>query len=300
VEIEKRITNGYLSVSYQRNVLNNDNYVSVNLKYDFSFARTSVSASCSNSKIITVESAQGSLAFGGGDHHTQVSNNSSVSKGGIKIYPFLDLNQNGIFDKNEHVVKLNAVKTTGGKSIFSKRDSIIRIPDLNAFISYTIEFADNDLENISWRFKNKVYSILVDPNQFKRVDVPVIVVGEASGMTYLEKNGALKGIGKIQIKFYRKNSNTVVAETLSESDGYIDYLGLAPGDYVACVDTAQLKNLNFTVDPLCRAFTIKAVEQGDQVPGLDFVLRAIPKDTPEKPVEKPVPIIEAPARKGKQ
>ena len=84
----------------------------------------------------------------------------------------------------------------------------------------------------------------------------------------------MKGIGRILVKFYKKNSDKVVAETLSESDGYIDYMGLAPGEYVARVDAGQMKNLNFTVDPPQREFTIKTSVDGDIVGGIDFVLRS--------------------------
>ena len=54
---------------------------------------------------------------------------------------------------------------------------------------------------MSWRFKNKTYSILIDPNQFKRVDVPVVIVGEVNGMAYMDKEGLQKGIGRILVKF---------------------------------------------------------------------------------------------------
>jgi hypothetical protein len=220
----------------------------------------------------TFEGAQGSLAFDGGKY-VHASNNSSVTRGGIAIHPFLDLNNNGIFDKGEYMVKITNVKVMGGYAIFSKKDLVVRIPELNSFVTYMVEFSDNDLENIAWQFKDKVYSILIDPNQFKRVDIPVIVVGEASGMVLMEKDNALKGIGRIVVKFYRKNSDEVVAETLSESDGYTIYMGLAPGEYVARIDSVQLSNLEFTSDPPQRDFTIKTLKEGDIVGGIDFVLK---------------------------
>ncbi|MDP3441418.1 MAG: hypothetical protein Q8T08_01025, partial [Ignavibacteria bacterium] len=270
--IEKSIPKGNFSISYGRNILNNDNLISLSFKYDLSFARTNISASHSNGNIYTLESAQGSLAFGGGNKYIHASNNSSVGKGGILLYPFLDLNNNGIFDKGEHLVKLTKVRVSGGKAIFSKKDSIVRIPDLNAFTSYNIEFGDNDLENIAWRFKKKVYQVLIDPNQFKRIDIPIVAVGEVSGMAYMNTDNSLKGIGRILVKFYNKNSTKVVAETLSESDGYIDYMGLEPGEYVARVDAEQLSNLDFKADPPQIDFTIKTLEEGDIVGGIDFVL----------------------------
>ena len=100
----------------------------------------------------------------------------------------------------------------------------------------------------------------------------VVSVGEVSGTEYMNKDNVLKGIGRILIKFYKKNSDKAIAETLSESDGYIYYIGLAPGDYVARVDANQLKNLDFVVDTPEINFTIKPSENGDIVEGINFTL----------------------------
>ncbi|MEI6898919.1 MAG: hypothetical protein WCL00_03495, partial [Bacteroidota bacterium] len=204
VAIEKGIRRGYLTATYERNVLAIGDYISLSFRYDLPFAQTNMAVSHNNGNFTAYESAQGSVAFGAGNKMMRVSNISSIGKGGIILYPFLDLNNNGILDKGEAMVKLTKVRVNGGKAIFSKKDLIVRISDLNAFVNYNVEFSDYDLENIAWRFKNKRYSILVDPNQFKRVDVPVVVVGEVSGMAYLEQDSTLKGIGRILVKFYRK------------------------------------------------------------------------------------------------
>ncbi len=188
------------------------------------------------------------------------------------------------------MVKLSTVRVSGGKAIFSEKDSIVRIPNLNAFTSYNVEFNDNDLENIAWRFKKKVYQVLIDPNQFKRIDVPIVVVGEVSGMAYMDTDNSLQGIGRVLVKFYNKNSTKVVAETLSESDGYIYYLGLRPGEYVARVDAEQLSNLDFKADPPQIDLTIKTLEEGDIVGGIDFVLSR--NKIKEKPIEKTIVLIE--------
>jgi hypothetical protein len=279
--IEKSIPKGNFSISYVRNILNNDNLISLNFKYDLSFARTNIYASHSNGNISTSESAQGSLAFGGGNNYIHASNNSSVGKGGISLYPFLDLNNNGVFDKGEPMVKLTSVRVSGGKAIFSKKDSIVRIPDLNAFINYNVEFLDTDLDNISWRFKKKLYEVLIDPNQFKRIDIPIIAVGEVSGMTYMKTDSRMEGIGRILVKFYKKNSTKVFAETLSESDGYLYYLGLVPGNYVAYIDPEQLKNLGMVASPEQISFKISRSFDGDIISGIDFILSPDKKQEPD-------------------
>jgi len=290
--LEKYIPKGNFSISYEKNVLYNDHFINVNFRYDLPGARSNLSVSQSRNNTMTSESAQGSLAFGGGNGYVYTSNNSSTSKGGLLLYPFLDLNNNGRRDKGEPMVKVSNVSIMGGRVIFSEKDSIVRIPDLNAFTNYLLEFQDNDLENIAWRFRKKIYQVLIDPNQFKRIDIPVIVVGEVSGMTYLNKDNVLKDQRRILVKFYKKipkeGNHTLsepdevdyskpVAETLTESDGYLYYMGLAPGEYVARVDPEQLKNLNMTTAPALIPFKINQSVQGDVVNGVDFILNPTPE-----------------------
>ncbi|MDP2234820.1 MAG: hypothetical protein Q8J88_00175 [Bacteroidales bacterium] len=270
--IEKSIPRGLLSATYERNFSYNGNYFGFSFTYDLPFARTSIYASHNNGKVSFSESAQGSIAFGA-ENTIHSNNSSSVAKGGIMLYPFLDLNNNGIFDADEQLLKLNSVKIYGARAFFSEKDSIVRIPDLNAFVSYNVGFNDYDLENIAWRFKHKTYQILIDPNQFKRVDIPVVVVGEVTGMAYFNHEEGMKGIGRILIKFYKKNGDLAVAETLSESDGYISFMGLEPGEYIARIDSVQLSNLGFTSDPPQHNFSIKTLKDGDSAGGIDFVLQ---------------------------
>lgn len=271
-EVEKSSYIGHFTVSYEKNKLAKDHFINVSFKYDLPFARVNTVATHIKGNFTTSESAHGSIAFGGGNHYIHTSNNSSIGKGGLLLYPFLDINQNGIFDKGETLVKLSNVKIAGGRALYSKKDFIIRIPDLNAFTNYTLTFSDVDLENISWRFKHNTYEVLIDPNQFKRIDIPINIMGEISGMVSNKVQNTLKGAARISVKIYPKNSDEVVAETLSESDGYIYFLGLKPGDYSACIDKVQLENLKLTANPSCREFTIKPLIDGDIVEGINFEL----------------------------
>lgn len=282
IMVEKYIPRGNFSVSYERNARNGENYFNLNFKYDLPFARSNFSASHNNGQLMTAESIQGSLALGGDNGFVYTSNNSMAGKGGILLYPFLDLNRNGKFDVGEKMVKIKSVVTMGGKVIYSRKDSIVRITDLNAFTNYLVEFQDSYLENIAWQFKHKTYQVLIDPNQFKRVDVPVISVGEVSGMANLVQKNLLKGLRGIHVLLTGKNSKKIVAETLSETDGYIYYMGLEPGDYIATVDPAQLALLQMDCSPMQIPIHISQSIEGDVVGGLDFTLRAIkeqPSDT---------------------
>jgi len=273
-EIEKRVSRTYFSVSYERNVLSQSDNFYLSFKYDLPFARTSASASFNNKQVRFSESAQGSMAFGGDSKSIKTGNNSSVGKGGILFYPFLDLNQNGVRDQGEKMVLLSTVKISGGKAIISETDSIVRISDLNAFVSYNIGFSDADLDNIAWRIKYNTYQVLVDPNQYKKVLVPIIVVGEINGMVYKSFENGLRGIGRITVQIFNMQGEKV-AETLSESDGYFSYLGLKPGEYVVKIDEGQLESLEYQSAPLMHDASIEVSVDGDIAGDIDFVLTSI-------------------------
>jgi hypothetical protein len=273
VGIQKRISKLFISASYTKDMLSkNDNFF-LNLNYDLPFSRTGVNSSFRNNNLYISEFARGSLAFIGNNSFVHTGNNSAIDKGGILLYPYVDQNQNGEFDKGEKKVLLSSVNISVGKPIISKKDSIVRVFDLNAFVNYTIEFSDTSLDYVSLRFKHKTYQILVDPNQYKHVYVPIISVGEVSGMVYFKSGEILKGQSRVRLQIYDEKGDKI-AETLSEFDGYFSYLGLKPGKYTVRVDETQLKNLNFKSLPAVHQITIKVSEYGDIVGDLTFTLSA--------------------------
>lgn len=294
-EIEKRISHsGYVSMSYEDLVVSNFNSLNFSFKYDLPFTQINASARFGNLENSTSQGARGSLAFGSGKKHVRASELSTVGRGGISLIPFVDVNHNGIFDMGEQMVEDLTVKINGGRVIYSKKDTIIRIVGLEPFISYNLEVSDKNFENIAWRLKKSSYKVLIDPNQFKTIEIPIIPVGEVSGMVFLKNDSLTKGIGRILVNLNKMNG-VKIAGTLSESDGYISYLGLEPGEYFASIDSVQLTRLNFTVNPLQLPFTIAATKDGDIVEGLEFTLEMNQADTT---VIKPfIPIAQATSEK---
>lgn len=274
LDLEKSFPGSFLTLSAEKNLMFNDFLFNLNLRYDFKFARTSYSVSQRKGYTSFSESAQGSFAFGAGNGKPFISKNSSVGKGGILFYPFLDLNLNGIYDKDEKLVKVRSVRFQSGVVDLSSEDTVIRISGLNAFRYYTAEFRDNDLGNISWRFCKKTYSILVDPDQYKRVFIPVIPVGEVNGWIYLNDN-ELNGAGRIMLEILNAKDSVKVGETMSDPDGYFSYVGLRAGDYLLRMNPDQLRRLGYHPDSVLRKFRIITKEEGDIVEGEDFILSHI-------------------------
>lgn len=274
LELEKSLlNNGYLNLSYENLIPAKTTYISVGLRYNFSFAQTSFTAKHGNHSLITTQSARGSLVFDDQTDYLSVNNQSNLGKGGIIISPFLDVNCNGLRDFNEPKVAGLNLHVNGGRFKNNIIDTTISIVGLEAYTNYYVELDKNSFENIAWQIKKKIINVAVDPNKFKFIEVPVSVMGEVSGTVYLSNNKGKNGISRIIVNIYDKE-NKLVAHTLSEGDGYFSFLGLPPGKYTAAISDEQLRDLNMaTVPPTKKAFTIVPNKDGDVVDGLEFVLR---------------------------
>src|SRR5690606_35391500 len=123
----------------------------------------------------------------------------------------------------------------------------------------------------SWRLHRKSYAVVTDANMLKLIEVPVSVVGEATGTVMLEKDGVRSGLGRIILNIYR-DDHTPKGKVLTEHDGYFSYFGLEPGSYFIRVDTAQLRRLNLVAAPDSITFSISSSREGDYVEELDFIL----------------------------
>ena len=269
--------NGFLSLSYENNLISKIQSAQFSFRYDLPFAQTGFTARQTNDVTTLMEMARGSLIA---DHKTKyvgINNRINVGKGGIVFEPFLDLNCNNKREAGEPRIRGLNIRINGGRAEESHRDTIVRVSELEPYINYLVELDANSFDNISWKIRNKTLSIAVDPNMYKLVEIPIAVVGEVSGTISQAKGGKLEGKARILINIYDKNAR-LAGKTLSEQDGYFSYLGLAPGDYEVRMDSAQMKKLHLISTPVSKPLTIKLSRDGDIAEGFDFVLKSTEKE----------------------
>ncbi len=285
-ELEKQLFgHGYLNMTYEKDYINNINNYQVGLRYEFSFAQTGASVRRDNNITSFVQSANGSLMYDGKTNYLGTDSRPSVGKGGITIVPFLDLNCNGRRDKGEPKAFGLNFGIDNGRIERDNRDTIIRVFDLEPYATYTIELDRNSFDNISWQIKKPTISVIVDPNQFKLIQIPIAVVGEVSGTVYINENNKKKGQGRITVCFYRSDDSSLAASTLTEADGYFSFLGLAPGSYYARIDADQLRRLSMTSSPIALPVNILQNRDGYVVDGLEFVLQSFQGSTSAIPAK---------------
>jgi cell division protein FtsN len=283
VGVEKHLLeHGFLNLSYEQNMVNNVRLAELGFRYDFSFAQTGASVQQSNKKTTFVQYARGSLINDRSTKYLGVDNRSNVGRGGISVIPFLDINANGVRDAGEPKVFGLNLHANGGRVEKSDADTTIRILGLEPYTSCFIELDPNSFENLTWKLPVRTLSVTVDPDIIKHIEIPVTVVGEASGSVTLDDRGVKRGIGRIIITIYDSNSK-IAGKTLTEDDGYYSYLGLAPDNYKIMVDTSQLRRLGMGSRPGYLEFNIASGKEGDIVDRLDFTLFKVAADTTQRP-----------------
>ncbi|MCE1199282.1 MAG: SPOR domain-containing protein, partial [Marinilabiliales bacterium] len=267
------LKNGFASLSYENNLKGNLQSVQFGFRYDFPFAQTGLTVRQSNGSTTMMELARGSLLTDQKNHYVGMTNRASVGKGGIVFAPFLDLNCNNRRDPGEPAADGLNIRINGGTALKHDKDTTVRVMDLEPYSSYLVELDATSFDNVAWKIKNKVIKIMVDPNAFKTVEIPVAVVGEVTGTITKKKGSMEEGLGRVIVNVYNMKSQ-LAGKTLSEQDGYFSYMGLAPGDYEVKVDTSQLRKLHLLAFPDKQKITIKKGKDGDIIEGIDFSLKS--------------------------
>jgi len=274
--LEKRIKNrATVNMSYEQNFKSKFTSFEVGFRWDFKFAQTGINVRRGGGTTTFVETASGTIMADAKTKFIGTHLRPSVGKGGITIYPFLDLNANGVRDKGEPKVKGLNLNVSGGRVEHNERDTLIRIYDMEPYTTNLLTLFGSNFDNIAWQIKNKTMAVTVDPNQFKIVEVPIDVLGEVAGTVYLGAEGSERGQGRVIVNIYKRDS-TLVSSTLTEEDGYFSYMGLRPGKYFAMIDTTQMRRLAMKATPGIIEFEIEESYEGDFVDGLEFYIEKLP------------------------
>jgi hypothetical protein len=262
---------GFMNLGYEHNFQRNTYTAQVGLRYLFDFAQASATSRIGNQNSSFVQSARGSFLFDDSTNYLTYNNRSSVGKGAITVIPFLDLNFNGKWDKDEPNVPGLKLKNLGGRLVYNEDKTIIRIYDLQPYVQLLIEIDPISLDNIAWKVRNPVIAVETVPNQFKTLHIPIEVLGEVAGMVYFKDESGTSGQGRIIVNILDETGDTA-ARILTEGDGYFTYLGLKPGKYKAVIDADQLENLGYSVSNDEFPFEILIDKYGDIVDTLEFTL----------------------------
>ncbi|MFV8392076.1 hypothetical protein [Flavobacterium sp. LB2P6] len=263
---------GYIQASLDYNFKNQNSSFQISFTHNFDHINTGFSSIFYKNSASFSQSASGSLIFEPQSDFVSFNNRISVGRGSVKFIPFLDINGNGKRDTKEPLVKGVNILLMGGDRQLVNPDGTTIITGLEPYIKNYVELNTNKVNSIAWRIKNKTLNCTLNPNQLKIIEIPVVVVGEVSGMVYQKEKKQLLGTGGLKVTIYDLH-NTLITSILSEPDGYFSFLGLKSGLYVAKIDALQLENLQLMADPSYQTFEIENGIDGAFVDTLEFVLQ---------------------------
>lgn len=273
LRLEKRLfQHGFLSLSYEQNFKSNLRMGELGFRYDFKFAQTGFSTRQADKFTTLIQYARGSFINDRKTDYLGTDKRTNVGRGGITIIPYLDKNGNGKRDPGEPKAYGLNLRASGGRIERSEKDTTIRILSLEPYTDCFIELDQSSFDNIAWRLKNRTMSVAVDPNMLKLIEIPINIVGEASGMVMIDRDGEILGLARMIVNFYTKDQK-LAARTLTEEDGYFSNFGLNPGSFNVRIDTIQLRRLGMISSPDSINFNITANIEGDFVDGLDFTVK---------------------------
>lgn len=273
LELEKNLwAHGSVNISYEANPVSHNHILQIGFRYNLPFAQTGASARIGNKYVSFDEYAHGSLMVDPKTHFASFGYRTSVGRGGITILPFLDLNHNKKKDENEPRAYGIDILSASNRIKQDNHDSTIHILDLEPYTNYYIEIDPGSFVNIAWQIESPRISVYVEPNQFTLVEVPISIMGEASGFVYQEDILHEQGIGRIVVQVFSSDS-ALVGETLTEPDGYFSFMSLHPGSYYAKLKTSQMERLGYHVIPEEIPFVINPSSEGDVIDNLAFFIQ---------------------------
>lgn len=268
IEGERRIASGLsVNVAAIRNMQLNRTTGSINLRWDFSFARTTTSLRVEDGRGLPLFGAGGSIAYDSDRGTIDFANRGGLDRASLTIHPFLDLNNNGARDPDEPAVPEADVALNGGLIRRSAEDSTIHILNLEPHRPYILTFGEAGLPDISWRPKYKSIEVTPRPHRPLRVDLPITVGGEVSGQVIRRERGQ----GGMIVHF-RQLDGSFSDSTITDNDGQFYYMGLPPGEYAVELDGEQVKRLGISGEIARKQITIRSGREGDIVEGIELVV----------------------------
>lgn len=265
---------GYLRAGVVRDMISKSTRFDAGIILDFASFRSDSRARYYSEKPSFTQAISGTLGYNSNDNILFANNprtQIAVGSGAASLRFFLDENENGTYDSDEHVI--HGVKfDMQNARIVNDKESDIRVAyGLPAYGRYNVRIDPKSFRNPLWVPEITEFSFIADPNKFKNMDIPCYSAGVIEGI--VTKNDGREAVPQAGVKVHVMRKDSSFYEKLPVfSDGSFYLVGVPPGDYIAWVDSAQKSILNVKSNPEQLAFTVKKSTDGDYLDGLDFEL----------------------------
>lgn len=256
-------------VSMQRNNLFRTNQFMLRFRLDTPFARHTSSVRERSGAMTLSQNTTGSLLF---NSQTGINfdNQRKIGRASLILNPFLDKNNNGIKDAGEQVldeVSAKLIRESRHQELQTKNRFI---ENLVPYERYTVEVNPASLSDPFYQIKNTSSTIRVLPNMVNTLNIPVVVVGEVSGV--VNNSQQTTDVNGLRIHITSKE-NRVSETTQTYTGGHYYFVGLMPGQYVATLDKQQLQDRALVAKKDSISFQVNSSQDGDIIKDINFMIR---------------------------
>lgn len=202
-----------------------------------------------------------------------LSNNFSAGAH-IRFIPFLDVNANGQYDKDEIIMpNIKISSKTNGEIVVGKKS--IDLINVTPNRSFKITIPKQSLTDISWQIEPCEFNFFMYPYQSHTIYIPIHVLSEISGRVFYE--------GKLQRLVNRLK---IVAKSLDNNKSYISYTddwgyyyisGVTAGKYVVYIAEESLEKRNLQIvegREAVKNIDIPFTNEGDEISDVDFYVKS--------------------------
>ena len=273
LQVQKRFGHQFIgSFNFNHSFRENRPSFSLTAFIDLNKARASASFSTDGNNWNSSQSFFGSHLISNTAVPFSSFSRTNLGRGVLDVMFFLDINHNGIRDEGEPLIPNVSVNLNRGQQVLVENDTINRFISLEPYTQHILKIDPNSLESIYWQLDHTTLGVYPDPNQVKKLVIPVKPMAEIEGRILLDTGGdPLFPLNNVAVNIVDETGR-VIHRTNSDPGGYFSYLGLAPGKYSLTLDESQLKSMNYTPVHRELEFTIQPTAEGEFLSGLDLVL----------------------------
>ncbi|MFZ1731005.1 MAG: OmpA family protein [Bacteroidota bacterium] len=236
------------------------------------FTRTRSSGSYYNDGWQLVQRASGGVAWDQGTNDMLFSDRSWVGRSAVSILPYFDTNTNSELDEGERVLEMPVQTSIARARQWPSENEVTRFVEMEQYANYEMHVDAGSFADPLLVPRYKDISLTTDPNQFKAVYLPVFAGGEIAGEIRKVSGMDTLSEGSIRVWFRDPAAKQPEASAYSFSDGTYSHFGLHPGSWVVTPDSTQLRRRGLIAEPKEKRVTLRGIENGDFLTGVDFLL----------------------------
>ena len=203
----------------------------------------------------------------------------SSNSGNLHLLAFLDRDRDGLLSDGD--ASLQNVKFAGNNSWnFTKTNEYGQALLMGASVSGA-QHIGIDLVSLEDPFLSPQYeklSVKTHPGGLNRIMIPVVQHSDLEGFVYIEESTGIRPA--LNIPVLLKYNDEVIANTLTESDGYFAFSKISPGSYKVAIDQDYLVDRRILL--FDEELSLTVGETGDVIWLDDIILKRAGEQSAEK------------------